>query len=62
MTPKEAEKKYGKEMLEKMRKTGWLDGITMTLNENGEVDVPDSDYDRAYRAAQGKKIHPLEWD
>ena len=62
MIPKEAEQKYGKEMLEKMRKTGFLDGITVSLLPNGEADVPESDYDRAFRAAQGQKIHPLDWD
>lgn len=62
MTPKEAEEKYGKEMLEKMEKTGFLSGITVTMNDKGEVDVPEQDYDRAYRAAKGEKIHPLEWD
>lgn len=62
MTPKEAELKYGKERLELMVKTGWLDGITVTSNTKGEIDVPASDYDRAYRASLGKKIHPMEWD
>lgn len=62
ITPKEAETKYGKVMLKKMRATGFLSGITMSLNKNGEVDVPDRDYELAYRAARGKKIHPEEWD
>lgn len=62
MTPKEAIQKYGPEMLEKMRNTGWLDGITVSLNENGEIDIPNSDYDRAYRAAKGEKVSNIEWD
>ena len=62
MNQKEAEEKYGKETLEKMLKTGWLDGITITRLPNGEIDVPESDYDRAYRALKGEKIHHYEWD
>lgn len=62
MTPKEAEKFYGKDMLKKMRKTGWLDGITVSLNDKGEIDVPESDYDRAFRAVKKKKIGAFEWD
>lgn len=27
-----------------------------------EADIPASDIDRAYRAANGEKIHHLEWD
>lgn len=62
MTPKEAEEHYGKEMLKKMRDTGWLDGITATMNEKGEVDIPNSDYERAFRAAKREKIGAFEWD
>ncbi len=56
MTPKEAEKKYGKEMIKKMEATGLLDGITITFNEYGEPEVPDIDYERAYRAANGEIV------
>ena len=56
MTPKEAEKKYGKEMIEKMKRTGYLDGITISFTNKGEPDVPDEDYERAYRAAKGGHI------
>jgi len=64
MTPKEAEEKYGKLMLEKMIKTGFLDGITVTINKDGTMNVPQKDYDIAYKAVKyGKKsIHPYEWD
>lgn len=62
MTPKEAKEKYGEEVLEKMIKTGWLDGITTTLNKDGIINIPDEDYERAYRAAKGEYIHSLEWD
>jgi len=62
MNQEQAEIKYGKEMLKKMELTGWLDGITITMNDKGEPDVPESDYERAFRAANGEKIHPLVWD
>lgn len=61
-TEKEVIKKVGKEMWDKMVATKWLDGITVTMNENGETNIPQSDIDRAYRAAKGEKIHPLNWD
>ena len=49
-------------MLKKMDETGWLDGITVSYNKDGTINVPESDYNRAYKAAIGKKIHPLDWD
>lgn len=62
MNQKQAEKKYGKEMLKKMEATGYLDGITISLTKDGEVDVPESDYERAYRKAIGQKMNQLDWD
>lgn len=53
---------FGKEMSDKMKKTGYLDGITCEMDENGQLLIPRSDIDRAYRAAKGEKIHPEEWD
>lgn len=61
-TKKQVIKKVGEEMWEKMCATGWLDGITVTLLPNGETDIPESDIDRAYRAAKGEKIGDWEWD
>lgn len=52
MTPKKALEIYGKEMLEKMDKTGYLDGITVTRLPNGDIDIPESDLDRAFRAVK----------
>ena len=64
MTPKEAEKKYGKKMLEEMTKTGFLDEITVLLKKDGTIDIPDRDYEIAHRAVKygRESIHPLEWD
>lgn len=61
-TKAQAIKKYGQKTWDKMCATGWLDGITVTLLSNGEMDIPESDIDRAYRASQGHYIHSEEWD
>ena len=61
MKESEAKKRFGKAMWNKMMKTGYLRGITVTL-KNGEMDIPESDLSIAYRAAKGEKIHELEWD
>lgn len=61
-TEKEIIAKYGKPMWDKMCATKWLDGITMTLNEKGETDIPQSDIDRAYLAATGKRVTTMGWD
>ena len=47
MTPKEAEKKYGKKMFKKMEESGELDGITCLIKGN-EIDIPERDLERAY--------------
>jgi hypothetical protein len=52
---------YGKKSWAKMLKTGYLDGITVTLTD-GEDDIPESDLNRAYRASKVERLHPLDWD
>ena len=61
-TDKEAIEIFGEDLWKKMCASGWLDGITVVLLPNGETDIPESDLLRAYRAARGGSIHPLEWD
>ena len=61
-TKEEVIKKYGKRMWDAMVKTGWLDGITCTINPDGSIDIPESDIDRAYRSANGIHISAEEWD
>lgn len=61
MKESEAKKRYGKTMWDKMTATGYLTGITVTVKD-GETDIPESDLSRAYRAAKGEKLHPLDWD
>ncbi len=62
MNSEESKKKYGKSMWKKMCDSGWLSGITIEMRDDGTGDIPQGDLDRAYRAANGEKIHPLEWD
>ena len=63
MLVREAKKRYGSKMWKKMNDSGWLSGITMSIDPHtGEPDIPESALYRAYRAAKGKEIHPLEWD
>ncbi len=104
-TEKEVIKIVGKVVWKKMQESGWLDCITVTINNatckfkcekcgrvkninikpydpsiqpncecgrwkgmhmekiiTAECDIPMSDIDRAYRAATGKYVSPLEWD
>lgn len=57
----EVEKKYGKRLANKMKKSKYLQGITMTL-KNGKLDIPERDIDLAYRDVMKRPIHIFEWD
>jgi hypothetical protein len=61
-TKDEVIKEHGKEMWDLMCKTGWLDGITCTMNPDGTVEIPQSDIDRALRSAKGKYVGAEEMD
>ena len=54
--------KYGKEMSAKMAKSGYLENITLSINDDGKVDIPDRDIELAYRDIKGGKIYVAEWD
>jgi len=60
LTTRQAKIKYGA-CLDKMKKTGYLDGITCMI-KNDTIYCPESDYELAYRASKGKRIHPWEVD
>lgn len=64
MLRSEAIKKYGKSMYKKMLKTGMLTGITLVLNPDGTVDIPETDLELAYKVATKgiNSVHPFEWD
>ena len=58
---KEIEKKYGKKLTEKIRKSRILDGITISLKK-GEEDIPEIDIELAIKEIKGEKISDSEWD
>lgn len=58
---REVEQKYGKTLAKKMKKSQYLDGITVTMRD-GEMDIPERDIDLAYRDVKKRYIHPEEWD
>jgi hypothetical protein len=49
----EVERKYGKEIADKMRSSQYLKVITVCLTEDGEVDIPESDIRNAFRETLG---------
>jgi hypothetical protein len=60
MTPKEAEKKYGKKNFKKMQKH--LNGITISINpKTKEEDIPEIDLERAFDIITKGRSNPL-WD
>ena len=61
-TKEEVIKRYGKEVWDRMVKSGWLTGITCEMNPDGTIDIPECDIDRAYRSAMGGYVSALEWD
>lgn len=60
-TMKQIEKKYGTEVTERMKKSGWLDGITVTILPDGSHDIPQVDIDRALKAICGR-APVYDWD
>jgi hypothetical protein len=62
LTDAEAVEKYGLAMLKKMGKTGYLDCVTGIVLPDGQLAIPERDYELAYRAVKGEPIHPEEWD
>jgi hypothetical protein len=70
LTDAEAVEKYGKDMLKKMGKTGYLDCVAGIVLPDGQLAIPERDYELACRAVKicarlataGERIHPEEWD
>lgn len=52
---------YGLELANLMKKSSYLQGITVTISD-GEFDIPERDIKLAYRDVIGAEISPLEWD
>lgn len=57
----ELEKKYGKELIDKILKGHYLDGCTIAI-VNGEDDIPESDIRLAIREINGDEICNWELD
>ena len=62
VTWNEVIEKYGEDMASKMKKSVYLQCITVQMNENGEVDIPERDINLAFRDVTGGKIEHWEWD
>ena len=58
----DVEKKYGKELADKMSKSKYLKGITVELTKEGKVDIPEGDIVLAYKDVMNMPIHYMEWD
>lgn len=56
MNRKQALKKYGKEMLKKMEKTGRHIGTIAILKKDGSFESTEGDYDRAYRVLEAENL------
>ena len=63
MNEQEIIKKYGRRNWDKMKKSEWLMSITVSLNDDGSVDIPERDIELAYKdKILKKKIGVEEWD
>lgn len=56
------EKIYGKEIASKMKKSPYLQGITVSITKDGETDYPESDIELAFKDIKKEKIYNYEWD
>lgn len=61
-TVEEIVNEYGQDMFDKMVATGFLDAITVRINAQGEVVIPQIDVDVAMKAVRGERIGDWEWD
>lgn len=55
----ELEKKYGKALIKKIFKEGYLDGCTVGVNEDGTDDIYEIDIINAIKEIKGV---PCSWD
>lgn len=61
-TWKEVVERCGVEIAEKIKQSGWLDGITCYMDEEGVAVIPQRDIDVALKAIRGEEIGDWEWD
>ncbi len=62
MNKQELYKKYGKKLMDKIFKEGYLDGCTIAIYPDGTEDIPESDIRLAIKQIKGIPISPFEWD
>jgi hypothetical protein len=62
MKKEELDKKYGKKLVDKIIRNGYLDGCTVKINQDGSEDIPEEDIRFALREMSGEKISDFEWD
>ena len=62
MKKEELIKKYGKKLINKILKEGYLDGCTISINKDGSENIQESDIKIAIREINGEEIEPYEWD
>jgi len=62
MTSKDAEVYFGKGTFKHIKKSDYLKGITITMNEKGEGVVPARDWKNAWNDKRGRGVYPWEWD
>ncbi len=60
MNWKQIEIKYGKSMARKIKNNKWMQGITVSIQPNGDIDIPESDIERALKDIRGEKVE--DWD
>ena len=59
MNRKKLEKKYGKALIERIEKEGYLEGCTIAII-NGQEDIPEEDILNALREMKGQRV--VNWD
>lgn len=59
MKQDELEKKYGKKLIRKILKEGYLDGCTVAINKDGSEDIPEIDIVNAIKEMKGEVT---DWD
>ncbi len=60
MNIKQLEEKYGKKLISKIIKEGYLDGCTIVINKDGSTkDIPEEDIINAIKEMKGL---PYDWD
>ena len=60
MKENEAIRKYGEKNYKKMCK--YMEAITVSVDKDGKIDIPERDLELAYRQTKGYKPHWSEWD